>query len=128
MEAGRVRRPLPGRVGRQAVRRGQETAAQIVLAAVVGGDVLHGGVAHMTDNEDDGDRGAADGAEVVREGEDRPAVGDGAEGSVGRVRELAVVDGLRADDGILARLPGRALGLCKSGPPSALRNDSEILW
>lgn len=65
----------------------------------------------MPNREHDGRSRPRDGAEVVREGEDGPAVGDGAEGGVAGVRELAVVDELRAHDGVLAVLPGRTDGL-----------------
>lgn len=62
----------------------------------------------MADGEHDRRGRAGDAAEVVRECEDGPAVGDGAEGGVAGVRELAVVDELRAHDGVLAVLPGCA--------------------
>lgn len=68
----------------------------------------------MADGEHSGGSRSPNRAEVVREGEHRPTVGDGAELVVGSVRELAVVDELRADDGVLAGLPGSALGLLKN--------------
>ena len=68
----------------------------------------------MADGVDDGGRRPAggDGAEVVREREDGPVVGDGAEVGVFGVRERAVVDELRADDDVLSGLVGQAVGLC----------------
>ena len=82
-----------------------------VLPTVVRGDVLNGGVADVADSKHSGGSCSADRAEIVREGENGPAVGDGAELGVGSVRESAVVDELRADDGVLASLPGSALSL-----------------
>ena len=86
-----------------------------VLPTVVRGDVLNGGVADVADSKHSGGSCSADRAEIVREGENGPAVGDGAELGVSSVRESAVVDKLRADDGVLASLPGSALSLLIRG-------------
>ena len=94
-----------------------------VLDGVVDDDVLHDGVADVPDGVDDGVGRGRDGAEVVREGEDGPVVGDGAEGGVLGVRERAVVDELCPDKDVLASLVRRACGLggetsqyCNIGP------------
>jgi hypothetical protein len=65
----------------------------------------------MANREEDRRRRSVDGPEVVCEAEHGPVIGDGAEVRVERVRERAVVDELRADDGVLAGLVRRGHGV-----------------
>ena len=81
------------------------------LHAAVQDDVPDGRVADVADRVDDGGGGGRDRAEVVREGEDGPAVADRAEGRVLRVGERPVRGELRTDDDVLAGLVCGASGL-----------------
>lgn len=94
-------------------------------------DVLRSRVANVPNGEDDRGRGRGpDGAKVLREGEDGPAVLGGTERGVLCVGQFAVVDELCADDCVLASLVSDTGRLARvlAKRPRADRGETHVVY